>query len=133
MRPSSFCQSETDFAVRKPVEERFMASFKRDAALRSVSLSMMWSRLRFFTHLRRTFTMPRHCSFIHGTTPFLFIFFQVSNHMILNIEFTKTLLFFPANSKVKTLFSFFTFNFFPIKDQSRPIIHHTHPTSFPFF
>lgn len=41
VRPRSFCQSATDFAVRKPVGDRLMASLRMQAALRSVSVSMM--------------------------------------------------------------------------------------------
>lgn len=59
--PRGFCQSATVLAVMKEVEERLMASLRSMAALRSVSLSITWSRLLFLTHFSRTFVMVRHC------------------------------------------------------------------------
>ncbi|PNX63252.1 hypothetical protein L195_g053411 [Trifolium pratense] len=41
VNPRSFCQSVKVLAVRKPVEERLIASLRSDAAFRSVSLSIM--------------------------------------------------------------------------------------------
>lgn len=61
VRPNSFWESESDFAVKYPVEDRVIASFIRHAALRSVWTSIIWSSERFFTHFKRTFTIVRWC------------------------------------------------------------------------
>ena len=61
VRPSSFCESDIDLAVTKPVEERLIATLRRWAALRSVWASIVWSSPRFFTHFSRTFTRLRIC------------------------------------------------------------------------
>lgn len=61
VKPKSFCQSDIDLEVMKPVEEREMADLRREAALRSVWVSIVWSRVLFLTHFKRTLTRFRRC------------------------------------------------------------------------